>query len=96
MVEMYKTIEADKEHHKAICGHCGKLTYPSHKNIYVFFGFMCSDTKKFVNNDCRTDFYNRKNAGEYGIQHANKYSETPVIVPWTKCPERKPVQLTLF
>lgn len=107
-MEMYMTHERGDERHHAICDHCNKTVYPSHKNDNLWFGFMCQDTKMFVSFDCKTDFYIRKNAGEYGPQHAHKYSEVPVMVPWVNKPEypplyqevitdsKKPWQLALF
>jgi hypothetical protein len=90
---MKKFIKAEngQEYHHAICDHCGKYVYPSNKNVYIFFGFMCADTRMFVSNNCKEDFYKNKHQGVYGIEHKNKYSETPVIVPWKKEPKFLPL-----
>ncbi len=75
-----------EERHKIECDHCQKLAYPSHKNPNIFWGFQCMDTGMFVSNDCKKDYYLAKNTGKYGIEHANKYSEMPVMVPWKNMP----------
>jgi hypothetical protein len=95
-METFKNTERGAERHHAVCDHCGKTCYPSHKNINVFFGFLDSDTNMFVSNDCKKDYYSNKNKGKYGVQHINKYSEMPVMVPWAKNPYKKPIQLSLF
>lgn len=71
-----------QERHHIICDVCGKQNYPDHRNPFIFFGFRCTDTGLFVGFDCRKKFYEEKNLGKYGINHINKYSETPVPVPW--------------
>lgn len=92
----FTKIENDIEYHHAICDHCGKYVYPSHQNIYLFFGFMCSDTNMFISNDCKKDYYLKKNNAYYGKEHVNKYSETPVMVPWKKEPKRAPLYQELI
>lgn len=95
-MKIYKNYEKGSERHHGICDHCGSMIFPSHRNPYVFFGFLCQDTGMFIYNDCRKDFYTKKNQGIYGKEHAHKYSEMPVPVPWEKYPVRENIQLQLF
>lgn len=107
-MKTYLKIEDNQEYHSAICDHCGKQTFPSHKNPHLFFGFLCGDTKMFINNDCKEDYYVKKNNGYYGNEHRHKYSEMPVQVEWKNEPKfaplyqeiifdpRTPSQLLLF
>jgi hypothetical protein len=87
--------EKGEERHHAICDHCGKLVYPDARNIFLWFGFNCMDTGMFISNDCKKDYYIKKNAGHYGKEHAHKYSEFPVMVPWTIDPTKykKPIEV---
>jgi hypothetical protein len=90
-------IEKDgQEYHHAVCDHCSKLFYPSHKNPYIFFGFMCLDTKMFISNDCKEDYYLKKNRGDYGNQHRFKFTEMPIQVPWKNEPKRLPIYQELY
>lgn len=92
----FSKIENGIEYHHAICDHCGKYVYPSHKNVNIFFGFMCTDTNMFISNDCKVEYYKNKNLGIYGLEHSNKYSETPVMVPWKNEPKRPPLYQELI
>jgi len=95
-MEKYVRIENNQEYHHSICEHCRKQVYPSHKNPYLFFGFLCMDTKMFISNDCKEDYYLKKNKGDYGNEHRYKYSEMPVPVPWKSEPKFAPPYQELF
>jgi hypothetical protein len=95
-MKKYFKAENGQEFHKAICDHCSKQVYPSHKNPHLFFGFLCMDTKMFVSNDCKNDYYLKKNKGEYGNEHRHKYSEMPIQVPWKNEPKFLPLYEELY
>jgi hypothetical protein len=60
---------------------CKRDIGPDPKNPNLFNGFLDKDLNYFVCNDCKKKFYEGKNGGVFGSQHANKYSEFPVSVP---------------
>lgn len=62
------------------CIICNRHPKPSANNPNLYNGFRCQDTGHFVHWNCREEFYRKKHGGEFGAQHAHKYSEVPVVI----------------
>jgi DNA adenine methylase len=70
-----------------ICDLCNKIVL--HDSV-KYKGFRCADTNMFIGSNCKDEYYKLKNAGEYGKQHANKFSEVPVpFLPDVVTPNRE-------
>lgn len=62
------------------CEICQKAFKASLKNPNLINGFRCMDTGFFIHTTCKTAYYTKKNAGEFGAQHKSKYSEFPISI----------------
>lgn len=74
-------VATKEQFHRITCDFCGKNNYPDHNYPNLFWGFRDGDTKMFVGHDCKEKYYEVKNAGKFGKEHAGKYSEIPEPVP---------------
>lgn len=88
-LQIYKNKERGEDRFHVICDVCERSVAPDHNRPTMFYGFRCQDTKMFVCLDCKPKYYENKNSGVYGKEHANKYSEMPVPVPSSNIPEVK-------
>lgn len=62
------------------CSICENPFKANPSNPNLIDGFLCKDTGMHVHILCKGFYYKQKNAGQFGDQHKNKYSEVPVSI----------------